>query len=41
MSDAHDWYFDVISPFAYLQWVRLRRDHPGLRLVADTTVAVR
>jgi len=32
MSDAHDWYFDVISPFAYLQWVRLRRDHPQLRL---------
>ena len=33
MSDAHDWFFDVISPFAYLQWVRLRRDHPqvGLR----------
>jgi len=29
---AHDWYFDVISPFAYLQWVRLRRDHPDLRL---------
>jgi 2-hydroxychromene-2-carboxylate isomerase len=32
MSDAHDWYFDVISPFAYLQWMRLRRDHPQLRL---------
>ena len=32
MSDVHDWYFDVISPFAYLQWVRLRRDHPQLRL---------
>ena len=32
MSDAHDWYFDVISPFAYLQWVRLRRDHPQLPL---------
>lgn len=32
MSDAHDWYFDVISPFAYLQWVQLRRDHPELRL---------
>ena len=32
MTDAHDWYFDVISPFAYLQWVRLRRDHPQLRL---------
>ncbi len=32
MSDACDWYFDVISPFAYLQWVRLRRDHPELPL---------
>jgi 2-hydroxychromene-2-carboxylate isomerase len=32
MSDTHDWYFDVISPFAYLQWVRLRRDHPQVRL---------
>lgn len=32
MSDAHDWYFDFISPFAYLQWRRLRRDHPELRL---------
>jgi len=32
MSDTHDWYFDVISPFAYLQWVRLRRDHPRLQL---------
>ena len=32
MSAAHDWYFDFISPFAYLQWQRLRRDHPELRL---------
>jgi len=32
VSDAYDWYFDVISPFAYLQWVRLRRDYPQLRL---------
>jgi 2-hydroxychromene-2-carboxylate isomerase len=32
MSKAHDWYFDVISPFAYLQWMRLRRDHPDLPL---------
>jgi len=32
MSDTHDWYFDVISPFAYLQWVRLRRDHPQVQL---------
>lgn len=31
MTQAHDWYFDVISPFAYLQWVRLRCDHPQLR----------
>ena len=22
------WYFDFISPFAYLQWRRLHRDHP-------------
>ena len=29
---AHDWYFDFISPYAYLQWRRLRRDHPDLRL---------
>ena len=32
MSDAYDWYFDVMSPFAYLQWMRLRRDHPELAL---------
>jgi 2-hydroxychromene-2-carboxylate isomerase len=32
MSAAYDWYFDVISPFAYLQWVRLRRDYPDLTL---------
>ncbi|HEY2345345.1 MAG TPA: 2-hydroxychromene-2-carboxylate isomerase [Xanthomonadaceae bacterium] len=32
MSGALDWYFDVISPFAYLQWVRLRRDHPEVLL---------
>ncbi|MFA6985714.1 MAG: DsbA family protein [Arenimonas sp.] len=32
MSTGHDWYFDFISPFAYLQWMRLRRDHPELRL---------
>ncbi|MFT3808191.1 2-hydroxychromene-2-carboxylate isomerase [Arenimonas sp.] len=30
--NAYDWYFDFISPFAYLQWRRLRRDHPQLRL---------
>jgi 2-hydroxychromene-2-carboxylate isomerase len=23
-----DWYFDFISPFAYLQWQRLHREHP-------------
>jgi 2-hydroxychromene-2-carboxylate isomerase len=32
MSQAIDWYFDFISPFAYLQWRRLRRDHPGVAL---------
>jgi 2-hydroxychromene-2-carboxylate isomerase len=32
MSAAHDWYFDFISPFAYLQWMRIRRDHPELHL---------
>jgi 2-hydroxychromene-2-carboxylate isomerase len=32
MSAAHDWYFDFISPFAYLQWRRLRRDFPDLQL---------
>ena len=25
-----DWYFDFISPFAYLQWRRLRREAPSL-----------
>lgn len=25
-----DWYFDFISPFAYLQWQRLRREAPSL-----------
>ena len=32
MSAALDWYFDVISPFAYLQWRRLRRDHADVAL---------
>ncbi|RZA20336.1 MAG: 2-hydroxychromene-2-carboxylate isomerase [Lysobacteraceae bacterium] len=33
MSSAPlDWYFDFISPFAYLQWRRLRRDHPDVAL---------
>lgn len=27
-----DWYFDFISPFAYLQWRRLRRDHADVAL---------
>ena len=32
MSAPLDWYFDVISPFAYLQWKRLRRDFPEVAL---------
>lgn len=33
MSDpALDWYFDFISPFAYLQWRQLRRDHADVAL---------
>ena len=32
MTAPLDWYFDVISPFAYLQWRRLRRDHAGVAL---------
>ncbi len=27
-----DWYFDFISPFAYLQWQRLRREAPSLTI---------
>ena len=27
-----DWYFDFISPFAYLQWHRLRREAPQLAI---------
>ena len=27
-----DWYFDFISPFAYLQWRRLRSDHAYVTL---------
>lgn len=27
-----DWYFDFISPYAYLQWQRLRREAPTLAL---------
>lgn len=30
MTEPLDWYFDVISPFAWLQWQRLHRDHPAL-----------
>ncbi len=29
---AIDWYFDVISPFAYLQWQRLKKEAPELAL---------
>ena len=32
MSAPLDWYFDFISPFAYLQWRRLRRDHADVTL---------
>ena len=32
MTAPLDWYFDVISPFAYLQWRRLRRDHAEIAL---------
>lgn len=31
-STALAWYFDFISPLAYLQWRRLRRDHPDVAL---------
>jgi 2-hydroxychromene-2-carboxylate isomerase len=30
MSGKLDWYFDFISPYAYLQWRRLWRDAPAL-----------
>jgi len=32
MSPGYDWYFDFISPFSYLQWIRLRRDFPELKI---------
>jgi 2-hydroxychromene-2-carboxylate isomerase len=32
MNEPLDWYFDFISPFAYLQWRRLRRDHADVAL---------
>lgn len=31
-TTALPWYYDLISPFAYLQLMWLRRDHPDLRL---------
>ena len=31
-TEPLDWYFDVISPFAYLQWRRLRREHADVTL---------
>lgn len=31
-TTAIDWYFDFISPYAYLQWQRLRREAPTLTL---------
>lgn len=31
-ASALPWYFDFISPFAYLQWRRLRRDRPDVAL---------
>ena len=31
-SNTVDWYFDFISPFAYLQHYRLSRKHPDIRL---------
>ncbi len=31
-TPAIDWYFDFISPYAYLQWQRLRREAPTLAL---------
>lgn len=32
MTAPLDWYFDFISPYAYLQWRLLRRDHPDVAL---------
>ena len=31
-SPSFDWYFDFISPFAYLQWQLLRRHDPALAI---------
>jgi 2-hydroxychromene-2-carboxylate isomerase len=33
VHDPIDWYFDFVSPFAYLQWRLIRRDRPELQLV--------
>lgn len=30
MTEQVDWYFDPISPFAFLQWRRIHRDHAAL-----------
>jgi 2-hydroxychromene-2-carboxylate isomerase len=32
MTTGYDWYFDFISPYSYIQWMRVRRDHPALEL---------
>lgn len=32
MSPVYDWYFDFISPFAYLNWRRLHRDFPRFNI---------
>jgi 2-hydroxychromene-2-carboxylate isomerase len=32
MNEPLDWYFDFISPFAYLQWRRLRESHADVAL---------
>jgi 2-hydroxychromene-2-carboxylate isomerase len=32
MNEPLDWYFDFISPFAYLQWRRLREGHADVAL---------
>lgn len=31
-TEPLDWYFDFVSPFAYLQWRRLRREHADVAL---------
>lgn len=32
MHGPYDWYFDFISPFSWLHWARLRRDHSEIVL---------